>query len=125
MLDSGVPCGHSQGSLVDTVTIGFESMNGHMVSMLHSKRKLAEQLIFSIDVAHTVGMLSDQLAKVENVDTMEFLKPMSFLSQKRSNMTNISTGVYSIGPLSKVSLSEDEQSAIATVAHISLVKATI
>ncbi len=66
-------------------------------------------------------MLSDQLAKVENVDTMEFLKPMSSsLSQKRSNMTNISTGVYSIGPLSKVSLS-----AIATVTRISLAKATI
>ncbi len=70
-------------------------------------------------------MLSDQLAKVENVDTMEFLKPMSSLSQKRSNMANISTGVYSIGPLSKVSLSEDEQSAIATVTRISLAKATI
>ncbi len=40
-------------------------------------------------------------------------------------MTNISTGVYSIGPLSKVSLSEDAHSAIATLTHISLAKATI
>ncbi len=51
MLDSGVPCGHNHYSTLKV-------MNGHMVSMLHSKIKLAEQLIFSIDVAHTVGMLS-------------------------------------------------------------------
>ncbi len=32
------------GPLWTESLFGFESMNGHMVSMLHSKRKLAEQL---------------------------------------------------------------------------------
>ncbi len=104
---------------------GFESMNGHLVSMLHSKRKLAEQLIFSIDVSHTIGMLSDQLAGKENVDTMEFLKPMSSLLQKRNNMTMISTGVYSIGPLSKLNINEEEQSAITGVTHYNLAEMTM
>ena len=52
---------------------GFESTNGHLVSMVNSKRKLAEQLFFSIDVAHTIGMLSDKLAQIEKNDTINFL----------------------------------------------------
>jgi hypothetical protein len=77
---------------------GFESMNGHITSMLHSKRKVAEQLTFSIDVCHVLGSLADKLVNVENESILHFIAPLaSNFSLNRKDMTLLLPGIYSIG----------------------------
>ena len=50
---------HLWGPLWTHSAFGFESMNGHVKGMIHSGYKIADQLFFSIDVATTIGILSD------------------------------------------------------------------
>lgn len=88
-------------------------MNGHLLSMIHSKRKIAEQLCFSIDVCQTIGMLSNRLIEVETDQTLSFLRPMSSFILRRSDMSLITPGTYSIGPLQSVCLNDEEACAIA------------
>lgn len=49
----------------------FENMNGYLVSMIHSKYKVAEQLSFSIDVCHTIGNLADKLLEAGEENTID------------------------------------------------------
>lgn len=68
---------------------GFESMNGHITNMIHSKRKVAEQLLFSIDVCQTLGNLADKLVAIEDEATLSFFAPLSSsLSHRRKNDIN-------------------------------------
>jgi len=72
---------------------GYESLNGHLTSMIHSKYKVAEQLSFSLDVCQTIGNLADKLLEFEN-KTIDFLAPMSSLIQtQRKNMMIILPGI--------------------------------
>ena len=48
-------------------------MNGHITSIIHSKKKVAEQLLFSVDVCQTIGNLAEKLVKIENDATLFFL----------------------------------------------------
>ena len=41
-------------------------MNGHIISMLHSKYRVAEQLSFSVDVCNTLGFLANMLNEFED-----------------------------------------------------------
>ncbi len=99
---------------------GFESMNGHLTSMIHSKRKIAEQLLFSIDVCQTVGNLADRLTNIEDDVTLSFFAPLSAsFSQRRKNMTLILPGVYSIGKMQSCSFGQSEISAIQKITVVS------
>lgn len=49
---------------------GFESMNGHIKNMIHSGYRIADQLVFSIDVSTTIGTLSDRLRDIEDERTL-------------------------------------------------------
>lgn len=81
----------------------FESMNGYITSMIHSKHKIADQLLFSIDVSNTLGTLQDQLVQTESEQT---------LSTYSKNMSRILPGTYSVGVLQSAGLSRDERKAI-------------
>ena len=61
---------HLWGPLWTHSAFGFENMNGHIKSMIHSGHKIADQLVFSIDVATTMGILSDRLKDVEDERTL-------------------------------------------------------
>ena len=65
------------GPLLTHSLFGFETMNGHITSMLHSKYRVSEQLSFSVDVCNTLGSLANMLADIENEETLEFLSPMT------------------------------------------------
>lgn len=97
----------------------FESMNGHITSMIHSKRKVAEQLLFSIDVCQTIGSLADKLVEVENEATLSFFAPLSAsFAQRRNNMTLVLPGVYSIGKIQFCNFGQDEINAIQQVTEV-------
>ena len=51
----------------------FESMNGHITGMIHSRYNIAKQLLFSIDVATTMSVLADKLKSVEDEETLSYL----------------------------------------------------
>ena len=64
---------HLWGPLWTHSAFGFESMNGHIKSMIHSGRKIADQLDFSVDVATTADVLTDRLHDVEDERTLSFI----------------------------------------------------
>lgn len=101
------------GPLWTQSLFGFESFNGHLVSMIHSRHKIAEQLSFSIDVCHTIGFFADKLNEIESDQTLAFLNPMSSLTLRRSNMRLILPDTYSIGPLQSCSLTGEEAHAVS------------
>ena len=49
------------GPLWTTSEFGFESMNGYITSMIHSKHKVADRLLFSLDVSNTLSTLADNM----------------------------------------------------------------
>ncbi len=99
---------------------GFESFNGHLTSMIHSRYKVAEQLSFSLAVTQTIGNLADILVEVENADMINFISPMSCLISNRSDMMLVLPGIYSIGKLKLSSLTEEERHAMQEIAIPSL-----
>lgn len=106
------------GPLWNQSLFGFESWNGHMTAMLHSKRKVAEQLSLSMDICHTIGCLSNQLNESENEEVLKFLSPMSDIVIKRRNMRNIQPGIYSIGSHQLKSLTDHEKTLIKDVTGV-------
>ena len=58
------------GPLWTHSAFAFESMNGHIASMIHSRYEIANQLLFSIDVSTTLGILADKLRSVEDDTTL-------------------------------------------------------
>ena len=61
-------------------------------------------------------MLSDKLAQVEKIGTM------NFLSQRKSSMTQISTGVYFYWHTQQINPSEEEQITMPAVTNESFEK---
>ena len=53
------------GPLWTHSAFGFESMNGHMNSMIHSKHRIADPLVFSTDVSYTLSTIVEQLIHYE------------------------------------------------------------
>ena len=53
-------------------TFDFESMNGHIKSIIYSGHKIADQLAFSLDIATNAGILTDRLHDVEDERTLSF-----------------------------------------------------
>lgn len=95
---------------------GFESMNGHITSAIHSKRKVTEQLSFSIHICHVLGSLADRLFEIESEDTLQFIAPLSSKhSFTRKNMAPLLPGIYSIGNIQSIHATQDELSALQNV----------
>lgn len=97
------------GPLWTHSAFGFESMNGHITGMIHSKHKIADQLVFSIDVSNTLRSLADKLLQTETEQTLSFLTPTCTYSK---NMSQILPGTYSVGVVQLSSLSREERRAI-------------
>lgn len=100
------------GPLWSYSLFGFESLNGHLTDMIHSKYKVAEQLSFSLDVTQAIGNLADKLVEVENEQTLKYLAPLSSLIAKPRSMTLILPGIYSIGRLLPADFTCEEVTAV-------------
>jgi hypothetical protein len=98
------------GPLWTHSAFAFESMNGHIASMIHSRYEIANQLLFSIDVSTTLGILTDKLRCVEDDTTLSILLDSQCVA--RRNMLLLFPGTYSIGMMHSSSLSTDEHRAL-------------
>ncbi len=73
----------------------FESMNGSLTAMLHSTRKIAEQLSFSIDVRHSLQQII--CCRLEEKESPELLMSIEcYPHHSWSNMIKLQVG-YAIG----------------------------
>ena len=75
---------------------GFESKNGHLKRHIHGRGNVVPQLIFNIDVSHTLQLVHYKLAQCESEKTMNFSNASSELAP-RSNSTQIGEHLYIIG----------------------------
>lgn len=100
---------HLWGPLWTHSAFGFESMNGHIKSMIHSGYKVADQLVFSVDVATTAGILADRLNDVEDERTLSFIMSSDMQRVSRQNMSPLFPGSYTIGAVHPSTLSTEER----------------
>ena len=100
------------GPLWTHSAFGFESMNGHISSMIHSKHRIADQLVFSIDVSNTLSTIADQLLHKESEQTLSFLNPNT---TRKKDMSELTPGTYSVGVPQSSHLSREERRAIQLV----------
>ena len=100
---------------------GYENLNSHLTSMIHSGHKVAEQLAFALDVCQTIGSLADKLAATENDKTIKFLSSMSSLIfQQHKNMMCILPRVYSIGKVQFSDFNEEEKKVLQKFTDVSV-----
>ena len=98
---------HLWGPLWTHSAFGFKSMNGHIKSMIHSGYKIADQLVFSIDVATTMDVFSDKLKDVEDEQTLSSCHQTHSISCQ--NMSPLFPGSYTIGAVHPSTLSAEER----------------
>ena len=100
------------GPLWSHSAFGFESMNGHITSMIHSKHRIADQFVFSIDVSNTLNAITDGLVDRESNETLSFLDPTA---TRRKDMSEQTPGTYSVGVPQSSPICREERSAIQAV----------
>ena len=94
----------------------FESMNGHITGMIHSRYEVANQLLFSVDISTTLGILANKLRCVEDDTTLSILLDSQCVA--RRNMLLLFPGTYSVGLMHSCSLSIDEHRALNRLTRV-------
>ena len=94
-------------------------MNGHINGMIHSKNKVAEQIV-AVNLVQTTGSMADKLVQVESKETLAFLAPLSPLIEKRRRpaMETILPGIYNMDRLAIDKLTEEQEAAILLVSPL-------
>ena len=77
--------------------------------MIHSGYKIADQLVFSVDVATTAGILADRLNDVEDEGRLSFIMSSDVQRVSRQNMSPLFHGSYTIGAVHPSTLSTEER----------------
>ena len=92
---------------------GFESKNGHLKRLIHGRGNIIPQLMFNVDVSHTLQLVHMKLVETETPETTNFLNSSSKLAP-RSNMTQIGEHTYMIGHCQVKSPTSEESIALET-----------
>ena len=91
---------HLWGPLWSHSAFGFENKNGHLKrhirGHIHGWGNVVPQLMFNINVSHTLQLVHYKLVQHESEQTMNFLNASGGLSP-RSKMTQIGEHMYIIG----------------------------
>ena len=90
------------GPLWTHSAFSFESMNGALTSLVHSTRKVAEQVSFSLNIKHSLQELQAILAEKESSEVLKYIDCDN--RHTRCNMTKLANG-YAIGSVKSVELS--------------------
>ena len=96
---------------------GFDSINGDNIisSMIHSKHRITDQLVFSFDVSNTLSTIVDKLVFHESEQTLEFLNQNP---GRRKNMSELTPGTYTVGIPQSSCLSQEERRAIQSFSSL-------
>lgn len=106
------------GPLWTHSVFSFESKNGHLKKLIHSKTNVLEQLIFSVDVQQTMDLVQEDLDQSESEQTLAFLAE-SRGQVPRSSMTMLNASMYCVGKQDRSKVTTDEASSLSiTHTHI-------
>ena len=92
------------GPLWTHLAFSFESMSGTLTGMVHSTRKVAEQLLFCLDVRNTLQVI---ICELETKESPEVLTYLNHHQHRRSNMIKLKDG-YIIGSINSYVLTAKE-----------------
>lgn len=87
---------------------GFESLNGHLTSMIHSKYKVAEQLSFSVNISQSIGKLASKLIETENDNTLTFISSLSSSLLQHNKMMLVLPDIYATGAIKHDPFTDEE-----------------
>ena len=95
------------GPLWTHSAFGFESKNGHLKHLFHSKTEIIHQLLFNTDVLYTLQHVHNQLLDCESEKMLSYLGDLT----SHSNMRSIGDHTYMVGK-SKMMAPTAEQSIV-------------
>ena len=95
------------GPLWTHSAFGFESYNGQLKYLFHSRAKIVDQLAFNLDVQQTLQLLHLSLLQNESVEVLEFLNGMNGNIPKKG-MRQIDEHTYILGKSTQKQISEVE-----------------
>lgn len=95
------------GPLWTHSAFGFESYNGHLKYLFHSRAKIVDQLVFNLDVQQTLQLLHPCLMKCESAELLDFLAVMNGKNRNR-DMQKIGEHTYILGKTMQKHISADE-----------------
>ena len=84
------------GPLWTHSAFGFESKNGHLKYLFHSRVNIIDQLVFNLDVQQTLQLLHPLLLKRESIEVLEFLNAMNGNTPRRG-MQQVGEHTYTLG----------------------------
>ena len=99
------------GPLWTHSSFGFESYNGHIKYLFHSRSSILDQLVFNIDIYQTLQLLHPHLVELESAQTLEFLDSLNGKGLQR-DMTRTSEHSYIIGKTATKCLTIEESRAV-------------
>ena len=102
------------GPLWTHSAFGFESKNGHLKHLYHSRADIVDQLVFNIDVQQTLQLLHPELQQKASTETLDFLSAMNGNTPRRG-MKFIENHTYSVGRVIQKHLTVAEYRAIGIV----------
>ena len=105
------------GPLWTHSAFGFESKNGHLKNLFHGKADIIQQLLFNVDVSHTLQHVYSRLIEYESEKTISYLDDLHHLKY-RKNMLCIGTHLYAIGQCSVVRPTADQSQALNSTSCI-------
>lgn len=97
------------GPLWTHSTFGFESKNGQLKYLFHGKCNITHQLLFNVDVCHTLQQIHYHLTQVESEKVLNYVGALRH-TNPRSNMKCINSHTYIVGQ-QKMAIPTVEQSA--------------
>lgn len=97
------------GPLWTHSAFGFESKNGQIKHFFHGCSDILHQLIFNIDVSHTLQFIHTKLIEHESEQTLQYLHPFNY---SRHSMKCIGTRTYIVGKYHLAVPSTEQSSAL-------------
>lgn len=103
------------GPLWTHSAFGFESYNGHLQYLFHSRANIIDQLVFNIDIQQTLQLLQPSLIKHESSDVMEHLH-IKRKPAYNTRMQKIEDHIYIVGKTIQRNISAEESNLLGITA---------
>lgn len=97
------------GPLWTHSAFGFESKNGKLKHLFHSKSEIVDQLLFNVDICHTLQQVKTKLVDIESDRTLEYINSNFSV---RSNMTLLENHTYIVGKHSYTDLTSEQSATL-------------
>lgn len=107
------------GPLWTHSAFGYESKNGQLKHLFHGKSDVINQLLFNVDVRHTLQLVHHRLEQCETERTMVFIDRVSHVAP-RTNMTQIAPHSYIVGQFQMSTPTAEQTEALG---HVNAVQA--